>query len=90
MNEPANVPLLTQSYECPCCGQGYEARITVAVGVGTHKSAHTPQGELMEMCSICHEPCCPRCVCIFGEGRLVCTRCTTNRNCVHDGSSMGG
>lgn len=60
--------------------------------VWKHKVEHyrTAAGELMDKCSICGAPCCPRCVRIFGEGRIVCTRCTTNRGCAHDGSDYGG
>ncbi len=50
----------------------------------------TPEGERLVLCSTCNKPCCPRCVCIFGEGLVVCTRCTTCRNCNHSGESYGG
>lgn len=49
----------------------------------------TTAGKLLEKCSVCGLPCCPRCVSVFGEGRIVCTRCTSNRNCVHDGTPYG-
>lgn len=60
--------------------------------VWKHEVEHykATDGAPMDECSNCRAPCCPRCVRIFGEGRIVCTRCTTNRGCAHDGSDYGG
>lgn len=108
MSEPETTPLPdTQVLDCSCCGQKYEAQITVSeeyedadgkitylpgglVWADTVKHAKTPEGEPLEMCSRCNEPCCPRCVFVFGEGVIYCTRCTSNRTCDHSGQSYGG
>lgn len=105
MSEPTTTPSTNPTIlDCPCCGEKYEALITVSeeyedergdttylpgglVWADTVRRAETPQGEPLEMCSRCHEPCCPRCECIFGEGVLACTRCTRSFTCVHDGRS---
>lgn len=85
------------TYNCPCCGERYKTLVVGHYDfdhpqqVGNDaiefprivERATIADGTQLAICDRCHQPCCPRCEHVAGEGMIVCTRCTTFPGCAH-------